>query len=47
LLIRRKVWFPFSEGELQPKKLTNRDHSLEFDTEVYPVGTPLLCMCVG
>jgi hypothetical protein len=35
-----QVWFPFSYGsELQPTKLMSRDKYLEFDLEVYPVGT--------
>lgn len=36
------------EGELSPQKLQSKDRSLEFDTEVYPVGfVPELGVIVG
>lgn len=41
-----QVWFPL-EGET-PQKLQRKDRSLEFDTEVYPVGfVPELGLIVG
>lgn len=41
-----QVWFPL-EGET-PQKMLRKDRSLEFDTEVYPVGfVPELGFIVG
>jgi hypothetical protein len=39
-----QVWFPFfslaeDSEAVQATKLMNRDNSLEFDLEVYPIGT--------
>jgi len=35
-----EVWFPFfSSRRVQPMVFLSRDRSLEFDLEVYPIGT--------